>query len=560
MNRIFWVGSFPPNMRSVGDHAQTYATHQILNSQFKDYAVIKFYRGDPNIIEKLRKSVKPNDLVFISSSGDFGDKHAYNGWHITRKQIISTFKNNRVIQLPVTVCYIKESNFEIDKSFFCDLPNFTLLVRTPQSAQLLKANFSCDIQFFPDFVFNLKPKLSQNNKKRSGVLIIMREDSEKVAAFKPKTLSLFRIMRKLEKYGLPGRAVNKTLRTLGFKKYKTAKEVSTEQNIVKEVVAKQNSVTPITVEDVMVSSANITNKVRDQEINSLLEYFSKFRIVITDRFHAAVFSALVNVPCIALPTGIPHKISGCKHLLPNTIFVDTLKELEEATKKAVDMNVTGLDYQKQYFSKFRNLVFKPKKPQTAKKHDIATDSFLSIIKNRRSTRKFNSAPIEKEKVNAILEAGIYAPSAANLQATRLKPIFNSETIKKICEHSGPWMKNSNPNVVIAVCYCLKQPNTLGINMQNKNEPWRRFIWQDTACAMQNMMLTAESLNLKTCWISIPPKRFGCQEQKLKEILNLDKYYTLACLLFIGYSNQRIDYENATHQGKKIKRNPKEMIF
>ncbi|WP_368241957.1 nitroreductase family protein [Intestinimonas butyriciproducens] len=40
---------------------------------------------------------------------------------------------------------------------------------------------------------------------------------------------------------------------------------------------------------------------------------------------------------------------------------------------------------------------------------------LELIKSRRSTRKFLSRPVEEEKIDAIIEAGRYAPSGGNNQ-------------------------------------------------------------------------------------------------------------------------------------------------
>ena len=44
---------------------------------------------------------------------------------------------------------------------------------------------------------------------------------------------------------------------------------------------------------------------------------------------------------------------------------------------------------------------------------------LKILKERRSIRSFRPEPVREEDLNAILEAGIYAPSAKNLQSTKL---------------------------------------------------------------------------------------------------------------------------------------------
>ena len=44
---------------------------------------------------------------------------------------------------------------------------------------------------------------------------------------------------------------------------------------------------------------------------------------------------------------------------------------------------------------------------------------LKVLKERRSIRAFRPEPLKKEDLDAIVEAGLYAPSAKNLQSTKL---------------------------------------------------------------------------------------------------------------------------------------------
>ena len=538
MNTIFLAGVFSPDMPSVGDHAQVYALEQFLADKFSDYQVVKLYRSDPEIMCKLKVQVQPNDLIFISSSGDFGDRYVtVSDWHDTRKRIIETFKDNRVVQLPVSVCYLNACNFEVDKGFFVDKPHFTLLCRTFENAELLKANFSCDVQFFPDFVFYLKPEIKRGS--RNGALVIMRKDDE--SCFKPvgKTVSL---LDKLVGYGLAARVVNKFFNCLSHDEY-----VYQDNVLTNEI---KRGCRDVTFKDVMVTDFKLTDESRKSHIAYLFELFSRYSVVVTDRFHAAVFSALTNTPCVALPTGIKDKIKGCSNLLPQTLYADNLKVLPKTIKQALTLSPNSLNYS-EYFDNFRAIVFKPQTPinQTA----LSSDT-LTVIKRRRSIRKFNDLPIPKDKINAIVEAGIYAPSAANMQATRFKIVTDPALIQQVCNHCSPWLIKSNPSFVIAVCYNLSQPNKVGINMKSHSEPWQRFIWQDTACAMQNMMIAAESCGLASCWASILPSKFGSQEKNLSNLLALNADLKLTCLLLVGYPLQTVDYDSAVHQGYKIKRN------
>ena len=76
----------------------------------------------------------------------------------------------------------------------------------------------------------------------------------------------------------------------------------------------------------------------------------------------------------------------------------------------------------------------------------------------------------------------------------------------------------------------------------------KFIWQDTACAMQNMMLTAKSLGLKSCWATVNPS----QEKNIKHFLKIPKHFVLTSMLFLGYSDVEVSLKSK-HQGRCIMR-------
>lgn len=56
---------------------------------------------------------------------------------------------------------------------------------------------------------------------------------------------------------------------------------------------------------------------------------------------------------------------------------------------------------------------------------------LEIIKTRRSIRRFQTKEIEKEKIDKLIEALIWAPSAGNLQARKFYFVFNKEIKDKL---------------------------------------------------------------------------------------------------------------------------------
>lgn len=183
-----------------------------------------------------------------------------------------------------------------------------------------------------------------------------------------------------------------------------------------------------------------------------------------------------------------------------------------------------------------------------------SDDLLALIKSRRSIRRWTDQPVEEVKIHEILIAGVYAPTACNYQATRFHVIKDKTLIAKICENSAPWFKNNHPNRIILVLFDVgKQPHPLGFNF-SKPHVWSRFIWQDTAASMMNMMLMAEALGLKTCWQSVEPPQLSHKRENIRRLLNISSRYVLTCMLFLGYSDRKVDVDSHRHYGVSIKRN------
>jgi exopolysaccharide biosynthesis predicted pyruvyltransferase EpsI/nitroreductase len=484
--KIFWVGCSPPEWHSVGDQAQTLAVQKVLDEQFSDYKIKRFYRSE--VDKFFAQKIRSDDLIFIQSSGDFGDLR--NTWHPIRKKIAASYPDNKIVQLPVSVHYHNLSRFEADKIFFSGRDNLLILCRTPKGAKLLKDSFDCKVMFFPDFVFSLKPKLS--NVKRTSCLGVFRADSESM------------IRRRLP---------NRTKKLLRSHLWRLA-------NFVLDIEHKKRirKLFPdCYLRDIQISDVDITDENRERIIFDTLRFYENFEHVKTDRFHACVFAYLTKTP-----------------------FVSVKGQIKQKTD--VDVN---LDYNK-YFVNFRSTIFSAFE---SKSHDINENvqDIMALIKSRRSVRKWLNQPVEYNKMKQILEAGVYAPSAANLQATRFKMMTDPEHIRFVCQNTSSWFKNSFPEKVILVFYD-----------KSKLPPakWTsRFIWQDSSCAMQNMMLTAKSLGLKSCWATVNPS----QEKNIKHFLKIPRNLVLACMLFLGYSDMQVGLESR-HQGRIIRRDVNKMVI
>ena len=59
------------------------------------------------------------------------------------------------------------------------------------------------------------------------------------------------------------------------------------------------------------------------------------------------------------------------------------------------------------------------------------EKMLELILSRQSDRKYSDKPVEKEKLERILEAGRMAPSACNAQPWKFVVVTDNDLVKKI---------------------------------------------------------------------------------------------------------------------------------
>ena len=153
---------------------------------------------------------------------------------------------------------------------------------------------------------------------------------------------------------------------------------------------------------------------------------------------------------------------------------------------------------------------------------------LKAIKSRRTTRKFKSEQISDEKLNAIVEAGLYAPSAHNQQSWHFTVIQNQELIKELnvatkdaCKKSpDPSMQKMMSNEDLNLFYGAP---TLIVVSGETNAIMPKV---DCAAATQNMFIAAESLELGGCWNGFVGRLFaGEQKASYATKLQIPEGYT-----------------------------------
>lgn len=153
-------------------------------------------------------------------------------------------------------------------------------------------------------------------------------------------------------------------------------------------------------------------------------------------------------------------------------------------------------------------------------------SFMDLCRERYSVRRYDSRPVEEEKLNQVLEAGRLAPTACNYQPQRIYVIKSEEARTKLAAVTR--MTYGAP-VVLMVCY-------------DKNESWKNTPKtfgesydggeMDACIVGTQMMNMATELGLGTLWAR------GFNAQAIHDAFGLPDHIVVSFLLDVGYPSEQ----------------------
>lgn len=144
--------------------------------------------------------------------------------------------------------------------------------------------------------------------------------------------------------------------------------------------------------------------------------------------------------------------------------------------------------------------------------------FEKLIVERYSVRKFTEEHLEKEHVEAILNAGHKAPTGCNYQPQRILVLNSDKTMEKLrsctkCHFNAP--------AAMLVCY-------------NKVESWKRpydgalSSPVDAVIVATHMMLAAHNLGVGSCWV------MHFDPVAMRETFHIPENVEPVALLVMGY--------------------------
>ena len=164
----------------------------------------------------------------------------------------------------------------------------------------------------------------------------------------------------------------------------------------------------------------------------------------------------------------------------------------------------------------------------------------TLFERRFSCRSFETRPISRDTLEAILEAARWAPSGGNLQPWRFVVVLDSGRRRALAGAAFGQTFLAGAPVVITVCAV---PDESASKYGTRGR--ELYCLQDTAAAAQNILLAATGLGLGSCWVG------AFDEAAVARELDLPTAWRALALIAIGWP--------AEVEPRRSRRSPAEVV-
>jgi nitroreductase len=149
--------------------------------------------------------------------------------------------------------------------------------------------------------------------------------------------------------------------------------------------------------------------------------------------------------------------------------------------------------------------------------------FLSLVQKRRSIRQYLEKPVEKEKIELLIEAALRSPSSRGFNPWEFIVLTDRDLLAKLSKakpHGASFLKNAPLGIVVCA------------------DPEKCDVWvEDASIASIFLHLAAESLELGSCWIQIRMRMHDqtkTAQEYVQELLNIPENLNVESMIAIGY--------------------------
>ena len=286
--KIYIIGT--PEHGNTGDHAIAIAEKKFLISngfsltRVKDISLIEYF----NYAHLYKKYIRRNSLICGTGGGNLGDLWIKE--ERFRHRLIDDFPNNKMLIFPQTIFFSNtafgKKALETSKTYYNNKKGLTIVAREKTSFELLNNYFEKPKTLLvPDMVLLTDYGVLKQNDKNHYVFLVFRQDKEGILTDQEKAT----LIKKLEEKQT---------------EYKTGDTICNE---------------------------NINKMNREDVIRKKIQEFSNAKLVITDRLHGMIYSAISSTPCIVLGNN-HHKIKDSYEWISYLPYIKYANNIDEAVK------------------------------------------------------------------------------------------------------------------------------------------------------------------------------------------------------------------------------------
>ena len=150
-------------------------------------------------------------------------------------------------------------------------------------------------------------------------------------------------------------------------------------------------------------------------------------------------------------------------------------------------------------------------------NEVQDQGAIETIFARKSVRSFLPDPVEEEKIELLLKAGMAAPSGKNIQPWEFIVVDDRATLDAMAEEL-PYAKSLKESpMAIIVC----------------GDSAKSFYWYlDCSASAQNILLAAESIGLGAVWTAAYP--YEDRMDVVKKHIDMPDNIVSLCVIPVGY--------------------------
>lgn len=299
--KVFYLGITAHS--NLGDMAQYYCIHNWIREYYPEYKLIEVEADSVvnkqyGFIKLLQKEYNASDIIVFQSgytTQDLGGVH-----DLMHRMVIDVLPNASILMMPQTIFFQHEENRLRSARIYNKAHHMLFLARDRVSYDMAKEMMpDVDVRLFPDIVTSLIGKYEFKHK-RYGICLCRRNDGEK---------------------------------------YYSEDELSV-------LIDRFEKSTHVTVSDTTIKIPfKELRKSPQKYIENQIEFFSKFEVVVTDRYHGTIFALAAGTPVVIIKTN-DHKVTTGADWFRETYndYIYVADDLDDAYHKVSSIRSMHLDH------------------------------------------------------------------------------------------------------------------------------------------------------------------------------------------------------------------------